>query len=520
MKRLLAGVVVLALVLLLPFLGYLTDDSYIHFQFAKNLLRGDGFAFNAGDPTYGATSPLWVLLLAAAGIVVPGASGTPDTTATMPALAWIAKGWGALFTALSVIWLARLARRLGWEPRLAVAAAFLAAVHPWATRWAISGMETPLALFAAVAALDALAAALIEGAPAWRAGAWIAVAALTRPECLLLALLGAIALAIGGESRLRARSVALLGAGFVVPYGAWLAFAWTQFHRLMPNTSAAKAGAWLDLERGAVAVRDGIRIVLASEATPVLLAVLVLAFGGVERLRGMERGRRAFWILVALWPVLLLLFYAATGVQVVSRYLIPATPAVLLLGVASWRVVAAQRSVRPNVAAAGLVVFLAIHAAEGGAITFRVSAPSAREHAVGLRESLGEIGRWAAHETPPGTLFAVSDIGAFAFYSDRPVLDLFGLVTPGMASVASRVGYDRVVLDVRFEAVGRPAYLVDRARQKARLTSTREPDNPYRFLFARSIENLGITRPGGWFYSVYSIDWEAYDRLHPRFASR
>jgi hypothetical protein len=129
-KFALAGVLLLALVLFLPFLGYVTDDSYIHFQFAKNLLRGEGFAFNAGSPTYGATSPLWVLLLALTGTVVPGAAATPDAAAALPALAWIAKAWGAFFTLLTIVWLARLARRLGWEPRFAVAVAFLAALHP------------------------------------------------------------------------------------------------------------------------------------------------------------------------------------------------------------------------------------------------------------------------------------------------------------------------------------------------------------------------------------------------------
>ncbi|HET7903674.1 MAG TPA: hypothetical protein VFM17_03845, partial [Candidatus Eisenbacteria bacterium] len=178
-----------ALLLALPYAGYLTDDSFIHFQFAKNLLRGDGFAFNAGDPTYGATSPLWVLLLALTGLAVPGAAATPAETSSMPALAWLAKGWGALFLALAVFRVVRLARRLGWEPRVALFFAALAAAHPWSARWALSGMETPLAFFAVVSALDALAATLVESRPAWRAGAWLAAASLARPECLLLTLL-------------------------------------------------------------------------------------------------------------------------------------------------------------------------------------------------------------------------------------------------------------------------------------------------------------------------------------------
>ncbi|HYR69064.1 MAG TPA: hypothetical protein VER77_04230, partial [Candidatus Dormibacteraeota bacterium] len=61
---LLVAILLLGLGHLTPFLGYLTDDTFIHLQFAKNLIGGRGFAFNAGEPTYGSTSPLWVLLLA------------------------------------------------------------------------------------------------------------------------------------------------------------------------------------------------------------------------------------------------------------------------------------------------------------------------------------------------------------------------------------------------------------------------------------------------------------------------
>src|SRR5437762_9698678 len=46
-------------------LGFPLDDPYIYFQFARNLATGHGFAFNPGELTPGATSPLWVLMLAA-----------------------------------------------------------------------------------------------------------------------------------------------------------------------------------------------------------------------------------------------------------------------------------------------------------------------------------------------------------------------------------------------------------------------------------------------------------------------
>ena len=86
---------------LLPFLHYLTDDTFIHFQFAKHLVQGKGFSFNDGEPTYGATSPLWVLLLALAGKVLPIQVAAPADAWSMPDLAWVAKTLGLVAHLLS-----------------------------------------------------------------------------------------------------------------------------------------------------------------------------------------------------------------------------------------------------------------------------------------------------------------------------------------------------------------------------------------------------------------------------------
>ena len=51
-------------ILFIPFKNYIVDDTFIHIQFAKNVVNLGEFSFNAGEPTYGMTSPLWVLLIA------------------------------------------------------------------------------------------------------------------------------------------------------------------------------------------------------------------------------------------------------------------------------------------------------------------------------------------------------------------------------------------------------------------------------------------------------------------------
>lgn len=512
----LAAIAILALAHLAPFVDYLTDDTFIHLQFAKHLIAGGGFAFNSGEPTYGATSPLWVLLLAAVGHFVPGAAATPSDPFPMPVLAWVAKSCGAVFVLLSVLLLARLGRRLGWRPASALAAAMLLGVHAWSARWAISGMETSLAVFLVVLALGALAKTLIEGKGALVAGALLGLATMARPECWLLAALALGAIGLSGEKG-RGKRVLAATAGVAIGAGPWLAAAWLWFHRLIPNTSAAKAGAWFDPSLMLTALRTSLRILISTDAIPIALAVVALALAGPSLARSLPCGRRAFWVVVAAWPVALVAGLAAGGVQMISRYLLPAVPSVLLLGVASLGWISSRLGERGKTAA--VLVLVALYAAPNLYLTARYSAPHARRHTAGLRSSLAMFGLWARGHTPPKTMIATPDIGAVGYYSDRRVLDLFGLVTPAMAPIAVREGYDAVVDRLLFERVGRPDYLIDRAREANRLARDEDPANPYAFLMARSIPDLGITRPVRYIYSLYLIRWDIYDQMHPRIAS-
>ena len=69
----------------------------------------------------------------------------------------------------------------------------------------------------------------------------------------------------------------------------------------------------------------------------------------------------------------------------------------------------------------------------GLAVSLVTLAPAADRYAWGVQNINAmqvHLGRWLDRHASPSATLAVNDIGAIAFFSRRPVLDLMGLVTP------------------------------------------------------------------------------------------
>jgi hypothetical protein len=151
--------------------GFPLDDPYIHLQFARNVAAGDGFSFNAGEPSAGSTSPLWTWLLAA----MLRAGGDPVLGAKILGILLL------IFTAWLAVDLARILTRSS----LAAAVAGLGvALSPRLTWGSVSGMEVPL-----YTALSVLAIVrYLEPAGRWRGdwGFWAGLSGAARPETFLL----------------------------------------------------------------------------------------------------------------------------------------------------------------------------------------------------------------------------------------------------------------------------------------------------------------------------------------------
>ncbi|MBU2471557.1 MAG: hypothetical protein KKF20_04035, partial [Bacteroidetes bacterium] len=228
---------------------YTPDDTFIYLQFAKNITNGNGFAFNAGEPTYGTTSPLWTLSIA-----VGGFFGL-DLLLTAKIIDVIAAS-GTLI----VFFL--LAFEILKHHLVALLATLAFSLNAWLVRWSATGMETSLAVLLTL--LVILYAMQKEYSIAI---IFAAILNLVCPETFLLTIL--VFIDIFPNSLDKKRAVKLISVGlfvFSVIVIPWLVFAYLNFGTIIPNTAITKAGLGFKLDDFLWTVTDLFKTLFITEA--------------------------------------------------------------------------------------------------------------------------------------------------------------------------------------------------------------------------------------------------------------
>lgn len=507
----LAGGLALAAALMWPLRDYITDDTFIHLQYARHLAEGHGPVFNPGEHVYGSTSPLWVALLA--GAMALGLDGLHA-----------ARAFGAAATLASITLVFQLLRQTVRTPALRAAGTLAWAANAWMLRWSLSGMEAPLAVALTLAGFVAFTGGSRWGERASLTGALWALAALARPEgALLLLIWGALLLA---DARRRD------GLGRLVPgalgpallYGGWLLFARLYYGTFWPQTLAAKtaggAGAAYHIEN----LWRQIRIIGATDGVLAgsLLVALVVGGARARSAGGGMKGplpRSLPQLLPWAWVLGLPALYALRGVPVLSRYLLPLLPILGWLAWSAmerWWVGEAPAPGRVRRAVVGSVLVAVLVLAQNLVVYRSQVLPHVRSFSPALEGSLVAWGRWFERNAAPDAVIATPDIGAIGYYGRRRVVDLAGLVTPPMVPHLMRDAPEVAVANFDFATFSRPDYLVDRAPGRYRLLT----ESPYaRCLTAlgeASVPNLGVAQPEPVVYSFYRVDWTVFDSLRTR----
>jgi arabinofuranosyltransferase len=409
-------------------LGFPMDDPYIHFQFARNLASGAGFAFNPHEPVPGATSPLWVGLLAATRWL-----GLPTEAAAVVL--------GIASAALAALLTYEVGTACGLKRPWALLAATSVAAAGRFTWASLSGMEVCLAAALSLALVRVHASSL----RGWRRGAALGLvaglAANARPE---LALLGAgvwVLEAFGGGPAPAARTGADLAAiapprrapvlvayalTFAAAVAPYVVFCLATTGRPLPNTFYAKSLIPLSFGRALAGRRAAYLPEMLQWTLDDNLLVGVLLIPGLVLwwLRRAPRAARA----VGLWPLLFWAYALALYPQhfSLSRYTIPLLPFLALLAMAPLEWLLPRLRLRARWAL--LVSLPWILCASGAARSQMELRPVYLAQAQNILAMQVAMGDWVATHLPPRARIATHDVGAITWYGGRYCIDTVGLV--------------------------------------------------------------------------------------------
>ncbi len=457
---------------------YTPDDTYIYLRYAKNLVEGGGFSFNDGEPSSGITGPLWVFMIAA------GTTGGLD-----PYI--VAKTLDLLFASLSIFLVYAVAYGILRDRIFAFAAACMVATDSWVLRWAGSGMETSLGVLLTLLVFwyvyrgEYVVASLVSG-----------ILTLVRPEGVLLFALVQIDYGFLKRDPVAFRRMALRSIlAYSVILAPWMLYATLTFGTPIPNTFAAKSASFFSFETLLRVAGSEARIVLSTQA----VSVAGLILGLVIALR-----RRIPWqalrieIFPLFWVLALLLFYVSANIQVVSRYLLPATPIIAIFGI--WGVKKMQEfwKLEWRWTVTLLISIFVLSTAQNVMVYSNAVIPHMRGFTEGMNGCLKPIGYWLRENSPPGAIVLTPDIGIVGYISERRIFDTDGLVAPEMKRAFSGVGFEEGMKERRYESVLLPDYIVDRSDRPEWLAA---PDLVP--VMTREFLSNALAKTGPVYYTLY-----------------
>lgn len=424
---------------------FVYDDSYITLTFARNLLRYGKFTFDGVHASGGATSPLHVVLIALFALI----------TRHVEIAAFLL---GALSLQLAGTFAYYWSREVTQSRKIALVSSLLLITSGWMVFDALSGLETVLFL-----ALLLLALFLFEKRSLWF-GLPLALCVTTRPDAaffvaglaayVLIRFVAALLSRKTGDAAPISRPGTvpefssrkpgtvpsarpwLFGAGiFALVLVPFLIYNSATTGSLLPATGLAKTYFFGEIDDPLPAKLShfwvGVKFFYAH------LVMFWPALVALGLIFARKLWRHYYWLLaaIAFYPVYLWLYPGST-MHYWCRYQHIFIP-FLMLAIAEGSFVLVRlltswikdpRAVRILSWALGgfIAVMLSINQVQSLSNERRIYAASARS-----TEEVGEeVARLIRNHSRPGDVVATHDIGAIAWFSDRPVLDLVGLVNP------------------------------------------------------------------------------------------
>jgi arabinofuranosyltransferase len=440
-----AAIVILAVMLFAIANSFVTDDAFISFRYARNLVETHELVWNpgTGERIEGYTNFLWTLLIAAA-----IAAGVDPVAAS--------KVLGLLFALLTLLATYRLSARRLQSRRAALLTVALLGTNYTFSAFATSGLETQMQTFLIVASVSLAFSIAEQGRRSILRSAVFSIlcaaALLTRLDSAIPILVLFVYLLMNlagrpfGNNR-RAAAGAALALPALLVVGSWLLWKHAYYGSYLPNSYYAKGAMFsLDILKGGVLYL--FEFFLSYCLLPLGFIFLFMSKDVLAR-----AGMRLLACICALW---FLYIMRVGGDFMEFRFIVPVLPFVFILASATLR---ALQGGRVQAALVTMMVLCSLF----HAVTFRgtpgvESVPKLRDYIT------GESGRWELAGKVLGELFpeggvtiATTAAGAIPYYSKLPAVDMLGIndawVARNGAIIGPRAGHQRAAT---------LAYLVER----------------------------------------------------------
>jgi arabinofuranosyltransferase len=412
-------------------LGAPLDDVFIHMQFSKNIAEGNGFAFNANDPTPGSTSPAWTLLITLPYLVIKNHL-------------LITKLLSTVFYILSGISTYFLAKEILRSKKWALVASVFTLVTGRLAWSALSGMEVTLFTFllniALLFQIKKKSNILVAGI--------LGLASTVRPEGYLLFAFYTIHSIIKSfrsfsSSRSDKSSINLINLikmitlpvlvylAIIVPY---LVFSYKATGSILPNTFAAQSITDTSLMfKVKMAVlylaRYSYILVIDNPVVALLLPIGILAL--------IKKKTKYLFLLIIVVGFPLIASITAPNLRHHARYTMPFIPLYTIIGISGLTWILHKRNrkrlrIRLNNLTVMLIICL-MSLIQG--ILLINWADTFAWNVKNINDMHVKLGKWINENTPSDSLLAINDIGAITYYSDRKIIDMVGLVSPEVLNV-------------------------------------------------------------------------------------
>jgi hypothetical protein len=391
----------------LHFLGVPLDDVYIHAQFAKNLLQGSSYSFQAGQTLTADTSPLWVALIAFGGLFTVRLE---LVAIALSMLAYLAIGPGMYRVARDVFGMSENHARL---------AGFVTVLSSRLIWGGMSGMETALAALLMLLVIEEHIRSRKRNCIRVREAIWLGMALLVRPEFMFVALilsLDWIAAAFRNRSDSSEAPLAILAViGIASP--AFLLPLLTR-NSLISHSSVVQ-GAGISFIPNIAYLLYALKILASNN---VIIFVFLLA--AVWLLRRKSEYYTLYIIAVGL-PILQ--SFIAPQFRHSGRYFFPVFPLIILLGIGAWKEIE-QKIHTLNSIKKSIVILILL----AGFIQIVRWSFIAAESVRNINDQHLAVVGWLRQNMRPNDTLAVDDVGMIGFFLNKPVIDLTGLMTPSL----------------------------------------------------------------------------------------